>query len=117
MAVVYLLFVALICFAIASVIAVFTAFVLRKVEKFNIRYMASITAVVIYLLFLCFHLWNLSHYDHLLSGGSLKVSEGSITLSGYFTTAWINLIFAFIGGLVGLIWYFILNRLSKAPDA
>lgn len=117
MAVVYLLFIALVCFAIASVIAVFTAFVLRKVEKFNIKYMALITAVAIYLLFLCFHLWNLSHYDHLLSGGSLKVSEGSINLSGYFTTAWINLIFAFIGGLVGLIWYFILNRLSKAADA
>jgi hypothetical protein len=116
MAIVYLPFVVLVGFIIASVVGVLAAFGLRRIERFNLTNMVAVTSVFLYLLFVGFHLWSLSNYDHLSSGGSLKVSEGVITLSGYLSSALINLVFALLGGLVGLIWYFILNRLSSVSD-
>ena len=116
MALIYLPFIILFYVIISSTIAVVIAFVLKRAGRFNLLNMASATGVFLYLIAISFHLWSLSHYQYSDFGGVLMVSEGAITLSGYVTTAIQALVYAIVGGLSGLVWYFVFNRLSKASD-
>ena len=116
MAIVYLPFVLLVFLIISSLISIILAFYLRGLRRFNIVNISFLSGLISLLLSYWFHISSYSNYGYLSSGGVNKVIDGVITFDGYLSTFYYSLVFAFIGSIVGLTWFFILKKLDNGGN-
>lgn len=116
MAIVYLPSMLLVFLITSSLISIILAFCLKELKRFNIVNISFFSGLISLLLFYWLHISNLSNYGYLSSGGVDKVIDGVITFDGYLSTFYYSLVFAFIGSIVGLAWFFILRKLDNGGN-
>nr|WP_136252932.1 hypothetical protein [Ningiella ruwaisensis] len=116
MAIVYLPFILIFILVLTAVIYVPIAFWLKAKQKFNFANSVSITALVVFIFSYSFHIWSISGYTYLNSGGYQKVSDGVVTVPGYISTIGIAFFYSVVGAIFSAFIYFVLRKISAKED-